>query len=440
MFTRMLTGWSPSTPTAAVGEAVIIHPFGPGAGCGDCIFAPPAITAQPTNQATSCGATATFSVAAVGTSPLAYQWYFGATPLAGETSNSMVISNVDYPVTGPYQVVVTNSCGSVTSYLAWLSISDPVPPSVSSWPTNQTIAANASCQAQVPDLTSQVSASDNCGAVTIWQQPEAGTWVGLGQTLVTVSVYDQAGNVTNNSPTLTVSDLTPPTIVACATNRTLVAGPTCTTNLPDLRPEIIASDNCSSVTVTQSPPPGSVLGLGQTLVTFSARDAAGNSNGCATIVTVVDRTPPTITCSTNITTVCTSTNGAPVFFAPSTADNCDPSPVITSVPPSGSIFAKGTTVVACTATDFSGNTNFCSFTVTVLDPILPLLRIALEGTNAAIYWPQACTCYVLEETGNLTLRQWSTSPAVVEVAGTNYCVRVTPAAQSKYFRLRELSP
>ena len=105
-------------------------------------------------------------------------------------------------------MVVTNSCGSVTSYLAWLSISDPVPPSVSSWPTNQRIAANASCQAQVPDLTSQVSASDNCGAVTIWQQPEAGTWVGLGQTLVTVSVYDQAGSPQADRPT--VNALPPP--------------------------------------------------------------------------------------------------------------------------------------------------------------------------------------------------------------------------------------
>src|SRR5207249_2532537 len=47
-------------------------------------------------------------------------------------------------------------------------------------------------------------------------------------------------------------------------------------------------------------------------------------------------------------------------------DNC---PGVTSscAPASGSTFAKGTTTVNCTATDASGNTASCSFTVTIHD-------------------------------------------------------------------------
>jgi hypothetical protein len=37
-----------------------------------------------------------------------------------------------------------------------------------------------------------------------------------------------------------------------------------------------------------------------------------------------------------------------------------------SVPPSGSFFPPGSTLVNCTATDFSGNQSTCQFTVTVV--------------------------------------------------------------------------
>src|ERR1039458_10803370 len=55
------------------------------AGCGGSSSivksaAAPSITTQPSNQAVSVGLTATFSVAASGTTPLTYQWQKGTTP------------------------------------------------------------------------------------------------------------------------------------------------------------------------------------------------------------------------------------------------------------------------------------------------------------------------------------------------------------------------
>ena len=77
--------------------------------------------------------------------------------------------------------------------------------------------------------------------------------------------------------------------------------------------------------------------------------------------------PPTITCSPNI--VATITNpggncGVVTFAAPTVSDNC-PGVTAVCVPPSGSCFPAGTTTVTCTATDSSGNTATCSFTVSV---------------------------------------------------------------------------
>src|SRR5207249_1925854 len=50
--------------------------------------------------------------------------------------------------------------------------------------------------------------------------------------------------------------------------------------------------------------------------------------------------------------------------APTAADNC-PGLTTNCVPAPGSIFPQGVTTVTCIATDASGNTNACTFTVTV---------------------------------------------------------------------------
>ena len=71
-------------------------------------------------------------------------------------------------------------------------------------------------------------------------------------------------------------------------------------------------------------------------------------------------------CPSNI--VVTSCFNVQEFYAP-TASNicCGVDSTVTCTPPSGSIFAVGTTTtVICTATDCVQNTNYCSFTVTVM--------------------------------------------------------------------------
>ncbi len=82
---------------------------------------PPSITSQPTDQIVDAGATATFTVTATGTAPLAYQWRFNDANLAGKTSTNLVLANAQLTNAGNYSVVVTNDIGSVTSRVAMLT-------------------------------------------------------------------------------------------------------------------------------------------------------------------------------------------------------------------------------------------------------------------------------------------------------------------------------
>jgi subtilisin-like proprotein convertase family protein len=123
-------------------------------------------------------------------------------------------------------------------------------------------------------------------------------------------------------------------------------------------------------TVTCSPASGSFFPVGTTTVTCTA--TAGPT--CTFTVTVNDTQPPTITCPANVTAVaaltCPATVSTVVEFPPPTAsDNC-PGVTVQCTPPSGSVFPVGTTTVTCTATDASGNTATCSFTISVFDVCL----------------------------------------------------------------------
>src|SRR5262249_43055103 len=86
-----------------------------------------------------------------------------------------------------------------------------------------------------------------------------------------------------------------------------------------------------------------------------------------------DVNPPQVNCPANSTTNAPQASCASnVTFSVSATDNCVVTNV-TAVPASGSSFPVGTTTVTVTAADASGNTNFCTFTVTVNDTQPPVI-------------------------------------------------------------------
>jgi hypothetical protein len=139
---RDFTGVVPNT----AGDIVVT--FIPGTAdnpkvCGIETFAAltqqPVITVQPLSPSVTAGAVAAFSVEAEGAAPLSYQWLYNGVALTnsarvtGVASSNLTISAVAPGDAGYYQVIVTNSFGSVTSTPATLSISAPFSASAYAW-------------------------------------------------------------------------------------------------------------------------------------------------------------------------------------------------------------------------------------------------------------------------------------------------------------------
>ncbi len=88
----------------------------------------PVITTQPSSQTNFVGSNTIFTVVADGAAPLVYRWRFnGATVvdnsrISGSATSSLAISNLTTADAGNYDVVLTNSFGSVTSAVATLTV------------------------------------------------------------------------------------------------------------------------------------------------------------------------------------------------------------------------------------------------------------------------------------------------------------------------------
>ena len=103
------------------------------------IIGGPTITSQPQSLAVNPGSDAGFAVTASGTPPLSYQWRFNGTNIAGATNTNYTRIAVQFTDAGSYNVVASDSTGSITSSNAVLTIN--APPVITAQPQDQLVAA-----------------------------------------------------------------------------------------------------------------------------------------------------------------------------------------------------------------------------------------------------------------------------------------------------------
>jgi hypothetical protein len=230
-----------------------------------------------------------------------YQWYIGDVAITGETSYLYTAN-----ASGDYHVEFSYAGSTFSPAAVTVSIGDIADPVITTCATDKAQSADGSCQSTVPDLTGEIAASDNCDAsLTITQSPAAGTAIGLGTTLVTITVEDDAGNTATCSANVTVVDDASPVISDCPADILLTAndeycGNTVTWTEPT------ATDNCG-VTMTSTHSPGDYFPVDTTTVTYTAEDAAGNSSTCSFDVIVQAASPPVVTGSAAVCTPVTAT-------------------------------------------------------------------------------------------------------------------------------------
>ena len=268
---------------------------------------------------------------------------------------------------------------------------DTTPPTLVVPPNLAT--TTSSCAATLDDELGVASATDTgaCGgSVTITRTGVPANFVfPTGTTTIIYTATDAAGNTATGLQLVTVieSPAVPPTVTAPA-DVSVNTGPgatSCGTVVSNATlGTATAHDNCPGVTVTRSGvPAGNIFPVGNTIVTYTATDASGNTATATQTVTVVDNTAPTITCPSNIVLEPTCPSGAiATWTAPVGADNCPGATTNqTAGPASGSVFPIGTTTVTYTVNDVHGNSTSCAFTVTVLTPQAVIQNI-ISAVNA----------------------------------------------------------
>jgi hypothetical protein len=202
----------------------------------------------------------------------------------------------------------------------------------------------------------------------------SGFVVGINVLDIYVTNYGASPTDTSPSPTAFRAEFTNcvlPLAVYCPSNKTVqcgsgwmfdlpVATSCCGSNVTILSTHIVTNGTCPQY-ITNS---------------WIIYDNCGNTNYCSQVVTVQNTNPPVINCPSNIVVMaCTN---VPVCYNVTASNACCTNVTVVCTPPSCSTFVPGTvTTVNCVATDCCGNSNTCSFTVTVNPCLAPPTNMVL---------------------------------------------------------------
>ncbi|MFP4016733.1 MAG: LamG-like jellyroll fold domain-containing protein, partial [Halanaerobiales bacterium] len=87
----------------------------------------PVIKQNPSSQAVVAGRDITLSVTATGYPEPTYQWKYNGVDIAGATTSTYTISNIQFENQGEYSVSITNSAGSIISNSAFITVIESLP-------------------------------------------------------------------------------------------------------------------------------------------------------------------------------------------------------------------------------------------------------------------------------------------------------------------------
>lgn len=348
------------------------------------ITLPTALNASITSQSNvTCngGSNGSATVTATGgITPYTYSWSAG-----GGTS-----STISGKSAGTYTCTVTDFNGCTKTVVATITQTAPIL-------LNYNLTASQSCASNGAATLSTVNGGT--APYTYSWSPSGGTGqsaTGLAPNVnYTVTVSDVNGcsttalvNVTSSTP-LVLGSLTK-TSVQCPTDSSTI-----TITASGNSPRFYSLDGGANK--SEGSPTTFKAIAGTHTITVEGGD--GCTKDTTFTIVAVDNTNPTVTCPSNVaTTVSAGTCAKTVnSINLSASDNCNLNKVTWSTSgattlnsaasginnASGSTFNKGTTTVTYIATDLTGNSSTCNFTVTVNDNINPTITCPSNKIVAA---------------------------------------------------------
>src|SRR5439155_15794267 len=272
---------------------------------GECGFAiksamlsvqPVTSASGPTDTTACLDQDVSFATVASGTEPFSWQWTLDGNAV-GTNGPSLTVQTAglslgDHAV----DVVVSGPCGSAVTNSARLTVQTSFgskgPEAVSvchGADANLLTTASGSGPFTYQWSLDGGSVGTNGPGLTV---PTVG--LALGDHAVQVIVSGQCAGVVGvvtNATTLSV-EAAPPNVTCSAVPGASADG-NCQATVPNVMGGVSVSEGCSgagSITLSQSPEAGTLVGLGTHTITVTATDAATNSATCTTTFTVTDTT------------------------------------------------------------------------------------------------------------------------------------------------------
>jgi hypothetical protein len=347
----------------------------------------PSVNGQPSSRTMAAGKAAAFAVLASGEPPLSLQWLCNGSNLtdnariSGSQSRTLTLGDAQLSDTGTYQVVVTNTLGSVTSAPAILTV----------------LAPTAYCDA-VADF------STNANPNGVWSYGWSTNVGGTFQLLTNLISY--ASGVGGYWDGLAVPD-------SCVVWGNSTANPVLTYSTVWVDPDTLMMDPESYAVLVRFTAP-----------TNGAYQVQGLFRLQCTITHAHDLT---IQINTNIIAYYVYTQGGQLnteypFDFPCTLRQGDTLDFIVSCH-AGDYAALPTGLKATVV--FSSNTG------------LPNLSITQSGNSVMVWWPNAAVCTL--QTNNILAAAsgWTAYGGTVSTANGTNSVTIAPPTGDLFFRLKQ---
>ncbi len=243
-----------------------------------------------------------------------------------ETILFLDISSCGNTIEQQYLFTVTDEAGNTTTCIATYESDDTINPSIDEEAEDLTVECDGATN--TASLTGWLNnhggaeASDICGEIT-WSHNYGvnGNFLSnlcgvTGAVTVTFTATDECGNTSSTSATFTIEDTTDPIWSIVPINLTIECdGSTDPSGLIadwlSINGHGIAFDDCGSIISYSNDynegdanTGGCSFWTGSATVTFTATDDCGNFKNATAVVTIIDTTPPIVSCPPNIILNC----------------------------------------------------------------------------------------------------------------------------------------
>jgi len=331
---------------------------------------------------------------------------------------------------------VTDGDGNASTAEQVIIVEDTVPPAF-----KPGIATSYTMEAEAPstDLAAAafgIVATDTVG-IKGGISPSADS-VGVGSHTVTWTVEDSAGNTSTITQAVTVNDTTDPVITKCPSNYTVEATGN-PTKLKHKGAGINATDNGTEVDDIRISPSIPEIALdGAAIVRWVATDGVGRTASCIQLLTVRDRTPPSIfpdpfvdkTIYTTGTTAPITEESVGVYAIDHHGVDADPDMVADETS-----LGLGTHEVTWTASDSSLNKRSKTHNVTVLKSTFKATSLALRDKGIDITFSDSVNAQTtsgisIGKWGQIALSNIPTTGLLSTATTTGNTVRIMPTYSS----------